>query len=62
MLEGSQESLRRAAALVHSHPDSIYCFNRSTNDSSFDIALHLKKPNLLKLILTTFVDGTLEAD
>jgi hypothetical protein len=62
MLEGSQESLCRAAALAHSHPDSIYCFNRSTNGSSFDIALHLKKPNLLKLILTTFVDGTLEAD
>lgn len=62
MLEGTPDSLRRAAALIKSHPDTMYCFDRSTGDSSFDTALKLKKPNLLKLVLTNLVDGTLESD
>jgi WD40 repeat protein len=62
MLEGSPDSLRRAAALINSHPDTIFCFDRTTGDSSFDTALKLKKPNLLKLVITNLVDGTLESD
>ncbi|KAI2510727.1 hypothetical protein MHU86_3675 [Fragilaria crotonensis] len=62
MLEGSPESLRRAAALISSYPDTIYCFDRCTGDSSFDTALKLKKPNLLKLVVTCLVNGTLESD
>ena len=62
MIEGSQASLRRAAAILQEHPDAIYAFDRSTGDGCFQTALHLKKPNLLKLVMTTLVDGTLEAD
>jgi WD40 repeat protein len=62
MLEGSPDSLRRAAALISSYPDTIYCFDRCTGDSSFDTALKLNKPNLLKLVLTCLVNGTLESD
>lgn len=62
MLDGSQDSLRRAAALMDSHSDTIYCFDRTTGDSCFDTALKLKKPNLLKLVMTVLVDGTLESE
>jgi WD40 repeat protein len=62
MLDSTPESLRRAATLINTHADTIYCFNRDTGDSSFDTALKLKKPNLLKLVMTTLVDGTLERD
>ena len=62
MIEGSQASLRRAASILQDHPDAIYAFDRSTGDGCFQTALQLKKPNLLKIVMTTLVDGTLEAD
>jgi len=62
MIEGSQASLRRAATILQDHPDAIYAFDRSTGDGCFQTALKLKKPNLLKLVMTTLVDGTLETD
>jgi hypothetical protein len=62
MIEGSQDSLRRAAAILQDRPDPIYAFDRSTGDGCFQTALQLKKPNLLKLVMITLVDGTLETD
>lgn len=62
MLEGSQDSLRQAAHLLKEYPDTISTFDRSTGIGCFDTALQLQKPNLLKLVMTTVVDGTLEAE
>ena len=61
MLDGSQESVRLVATLLKGNPDALYTFDRASDDGCFDTALSLK-PNLLKLTLTTLVDGTLEAE
>lgn len=62
MLEGSQTSLRNAANVLNKYPDTIYTFDRRTGTGCFETALELKKPNLLKMVMTTVVDGTLEAE
>ena len=61
MLEGSQESLRQAAHILKTYPDTINTFDRKTGEGCFDTALQSKKANLLKLVMSTVVDGSLEA-
>ena len=61
MMIGNQASIQQAALILKHYPDSIYSFDRSSNDTCFDTALYLKKPNILKLILKPIVDGSLEA-
>jgi hypothetical protein len=39
----------------------VYAFDRETGHDCFNTALMLKKPNLLKLAVTTLVDGTLDS-
>ena len=60
-MNGSKESLIHAATIMRESPDAIFAFNRQTGKGSFDIAVKLRKPNILKLVLTILVDGTLEA-
>jgi hypothetical protein len=62
MLDGSPESLRLAIYVLQNHPDSLYTFDRTSGQGCFDTALSLQKPTLLKLALTTLVDGTLEGE
>lgn len=62
MLDGSAESLRLAVHVLHHYPDALYTFDRTNGQGCFDTAISLQKPNLLKLTLTTLVDGTLEGE
>jgi hypothetical protein len=62
MINGSRESLQRVAIILRQHPDAVHAFNRLSGEGCFDTALSLWRPNLLKLALTTLVDGTVEAD
>lgn len=60
MLEGSKESLMSAAKVLKSAPSTVLTFNRTTGIGCFETAVQLSKPNVMQLILTTLVDGTLE--
>jgi len=57
---GSQESLRHAATILNKSPEAMLTFNRLTGMGCFESAVTLKKPNVMKLIMNTVVDGTLE--
>jgi hypothetical protein len=61
MGKGGTDSLQQVAAILQEHPDAVYAFDRETGHSCFNTALMLKKPNLLKLVVTTLVDGTLDS-
>jgi len=61
MRKGDHDSLQRVAAILQQHPEAIYAFDRQANETCFDTALHLRKPNLLKLAVTALVDGSLTA-
>ena len=58
---GSQESLVCAATVLKDSPDSLLTFDRKKNEGCFDTAIRLRKANVLKLVLTKLVDGTLES-
>lgn len=60
MRKGDQDNLQRVAKLLELYPDAIYTFDRNANEGCFDTALLLRKPNLLKLAVSTLVDGTLK--
>lgn len=62
MMEGNLDSLRRVAFLLQEHPEAIYAFDRRADKGCFDTALELRQPNLLKLVLTAVVDGSLNSD
>lgn len=61
MGKGGTDSLQQVASILHEHPDAVYAFDRQTGDGCFNTAKLLKKPNLLKLALTTLVDGSLDS-
>ena len=61
MLNGSVGSVQFFASILKQHPDAVYTFDRSRDEGCFDTAIHLRKIKLLKLALTTLVDGTLES-
>lgn len=60
MLEGSKESLISAAKVLKSAPSTVLTFDRTTGVGCFETAVQLRKPNIMQLILTTLVDGTLD--
>lgn len=60
ILEGSQESLMHAATVLNNSPEAMLTFNRLTGVGCFEAAVELRKPNVMKLIMNTVVDGTLE--
>lgn len=59
MHSGEHENLLQVASILRNHPNSVYTFDRQTNEGSFATALNQKIPNLLKLAIMTLVDGTL---
>jgi hypothetical protein len=61
MGKGGTDNLQQVAEILQEHPDAVYAFDRETGDDCFNTALMLKKPNLLKLAVTTLVDGTLDS-
>ena len=60
MTQGGQDSMQWVATTLKEHPDAIYTFDRSQNEGCFETALRLRKIKLLKIAVTTIVDGTLE--
>jgi WD40 repeat protein len=60
MLRGGSDNLRRVSAILRDHPHAIYTFDRQTGEGCFDTALRLKKPGLVKLVVLSLVDGTLD--
>lgn len=61
MLEGSKESLICAESVLEEAPESVLTFDRTTGVGCFETAVELRKPNIMKLILTPVVDGTLDS-
>mmetsp|Transcript_12248 Transcript_12248/g.35536 ORF Transcript_12248/g.35536 Transcript_12248/m.35536 type:complete len:1610 (-) Transcript_12248:86-4915(-) len=62
MLIGSHKSLQWVASSLKDHPDAIHTIDRSQNEGCFDTAIRLRKIKLLKLALTTMVDGSMESN
>jgi hypothetical protein len=61
MINGSQESLQWVASTLKKFPDAIYTSNRYREEGCLDTALRLRKMKVLRLAVTTLVDGSLEA-
>jgi hypothetical protein len=61
MIHGSQDSLQWVASTLKQFPDAIYTSNRYRKEGCLDTALRLRKMKLLRLAVTTLVDGSLEA-
>lgn len=59
MIHGGSDNLRRVSKILLEHPDSIYTFNRASGEGCFDTAMRLQKPGLVKLVVTSLVNGTL---
>ena len=53
MVRGGPDNLRRVAAILQEHPNSVYTLDRCTGEGCFDTALRLKKPGLLKLFIAS---------
>lgn len=62
MRKGDQDNLQRVAKILRHHPEAMYAYDREANEGCFDTALLLRKPNLLKLAVTSLVDGNLKLD
>jgi hypothetical protein len=60
MFDGSKESLVCAAKILKDAPNIVLTYDRATGVGCFETAVQLRKPNVMQLILTTLVDGTLE--
>lgn len=61
MLDGSKESLLCAEGILDYAPESVLTFDRTTGVGCFETAVELRKPNIMKLILTPVVDGSLDS-
>jgi hypothetical protein len=61
MLDGSKESLACAEGILNEAPESVLTFDRTTGVGCFETAVELRKPNIIKLILTPVVDGSLDS-
>lgn len=59
MLEGSKETIVSADNLLAVAPESVLTFDRTTGVGCFETAVELRKPNIMSLILTPVVDGSL---
>ena len=62
MRKGDQDNLLRVAKILQQHPEAIYAFDRQAKEGCFDTALLLRKPNLLKLAVTSLVGGNLKLE
>lgn len=60
MRDGSQQSLRHIGIILKKHPEAIYTFDRETGEDCFDTVHSSGKSILLKHVLLTLVDGSLE--
>jgi WD40 repeat protein len=60
MLYGTKESLVCAAVVLKNSPEAVLTFDRTTGVGCFETAVELRKPNIMKLIMGTLVDGTLD--
>lgn len=60
MALGGHDALLQVTEILRSHPNAIYTFDRRTGEGSFDTALLLQKPRLVRLVMTSLVDGTLD--
>lgn len=56
----SSDNIRRLSSLLKEYPTAVFAFDRSNNETFFDTALRMRRPLILKLAITAFVDGTLE--
>ncbi len=61
MLNGSKDSLMCAGSILEEAPESVLTFDRTTGVGCFETAVDLGKPNIMTLILTPVVDGTLDS-
>jgi hypothetical protein len=61
MLDGSKESLSCAGSILEEAPESVLTFDRTTGVGCFETAVDSGKPNIMTLILTPVVDGTLDS-
>jgi len=61
MFEGSKESLVCAAKILKEFPNAVLTFDRTSGVGCFEFAVQLRKPNIMQLIMTTLVDGTLDS-
>lgn len=61
MLDGSKESLTCAGSILEENPESVLTFDRTTGVGCFEVAVELGKPNIMTLIMTPVVDGTLDS-
>ena len=61
MLDGSKESIMCAENILSEAPESVLTFDRTTGVGCFETAVELRKPNVMTLIMTPVVDGTLDS-
>lgn len=61
MIHGSQDSLQWVASTLKEYPDAIYTVNRFRKEGCLDTALRLQKMKLLRLAVTTLVNGSLDS-
>ena len=60
ILDGSKESIICAESVLRQYPESVLTYNRSTGVGCFETAVELKNPNVMKLIISPVLDGTLD--
>jgi hypothetical protein len=60
MIFGEPENLHLISTILKENPNSLYTFNRRLSEHSFDTALRINKPRLLKLLILCVVNGTLD--
>eukprot|EP00977_Amphora_coffeiformis_P009223 scaffold2102_cov161-Amphora_coffeaeformis.AAC.7 len=60
MMKGGTENLRRVSSILDQFPRALYAYNRRTGETFFHTALRMKKPHLLKLVVTAMVTGSLD--
>ncbi len=61
ILDGSKESIVCADSILRVAPESVLTFDRTTGVGCFETAVELRKPNIMRLIMTPVVDGSLDS-
>jgi len=60
ILDGSKQSIICAESVLRQCPESVLTFNRTTGVGCFETAVELRNPNIMRLIISPVMDGTLD--
>ena len=60
MMKGGTDNLRLVSSILQEFPGALYAYNRKNGETFFHTALRMKKPHLLKLVVTAMVNGSLD--